>query len=199
MYSENEEDPVEVYKREFKRKRWERDHARKVRIEQNRRTLHRYFRSLAYAAALFAVIVLFDKYMLGSSYTEPAEKGWQERGAGSRRGRGPLYSYMETEHFIIGVPSQIHLIYPYHLDDKPSLTIDVSPIFQIPTYAVVVVNNNQYNFQVEDTIHAMSLLVWALLISSVATILLKNYSWYVYCFSYIPLFLALATFLKMFW
>ncbi|HTJ48671.1 MAG TPA: hypothetical protein VL443_04380 [Cyclobacteriaceae bacterium] len=194
---EYEEDPVEIYKREFKRKRWEKEQAQKAKTEQYRRTSHKYFRFLAFPAALFALILIIDKYLPGNVYQETVDKGWQERTGGSRRSRGELISFMQTENFELAVPHEIHLHYPYNESNRPPLLIAVSPIFKIPLHATVDMNNKQYKFDILETIHSFYLpLTWMLLITSLVCIYFKQYSWSTYTFAFVPAIILFAIYLK---
>jgi curved DNA-binding protein CbpA len=141
---EQEEDPVEAYKREFKRKRWEKEKLEKERRLHNEKLVHRFLRFIAMPLLAIALSLLIDSLLPANVYSEKAEDGWQRRFG---KGRGKTYvSYMRTHSFILAVPSQIHVNYPYYEKDKPPLIIEVSPVFNIPKQITVTLGESVYEF-----------------------------------------------------
>jgi hypothetical protein len=191
-----EEDPVEAYKREFKRKRWESEQAAKAIMIEWQRQVHRFSRYCAFPIVAFACILLLDKYLPAITYNEVAELGWQERGAGRRNPR--LYSYMQTESFVFGVPYEAHLNYPYYEEEKPVMKIEATRIFNIPVHASFTFGDDSYSFILPDNIHMYFIpLSWMLLASALFTILVRKYSKLTYSISFLPLLLLAWVILKM--
>jgi hypothetical protein len=192
-----EEDPVEAYKREFQRKRWQKEQeAKKRRIEIERQT-HRIGRYLACPIAVFAFVLLLDKYLPANIYNEVAEMGWQES-IHQKRGPTIYISYMQTETFVFTVPADAHLNYPYYDTDKPPIKIDVTPIFNIPVHVSYTLGEYFYSFEIPETIHTMKIpLTWMLLLSSLFTILAKEYTMMTYSLAFLPMLLLAFVVLKM--
>jgi hypothetical protein len=190
-----EEDPVEAYKREFQRKRWEAARVAKARRIKAERWGQRMGRYCAFPILIFAFILLLDKYLPGPIYYEIAQVGWQERGAGKHP---PLYSYMQTKSFIFVVPHQAHLDYPYYDEDKPVLKINTTPIFNIPVHASYGLGEYVYSFELPDNIHMMFIpLTWMLFISALYTSLARKYSKLNYGLACLPLLLLAFALLKL--
>ncbi len=191
----HEEDPVEAYKREFQRKRWEKEQAAKARRLRGEQQAHRIARFLTFPIAVFAIILLLDKYLPRDVYHEVAELGWQERGSGKHP---ELYSYMQTKSFTFVVPHEAHLDYPYYDANKPVITIKVTPIFKIPLQASFTLSEYFYSFDLTDNIHMLIIpLTWLLFVSSMFTILMKEYSKLSYSLCFLPMLLLAFTLLKL--
>lgn len=190
-----EEDPVEAYKAEFKRKRWEEEQAAKARRIEYERQAHRIARYCAFPIVIFAFILLLDKYLPRDTYSEVAELGWQERGAGKHPA---LYSYMQTKSFVFVVPHQAHLDYPYYDQNKPLIKIKTTPIFSIPVHASYTLGEYFYSFELTDNIHALFIpLTWILFISALFTSIAREYNKLTYSLAFLPLLLLALVILKL--
>lgn len=163
-----EEDPIEVYKREFKRRRWEREQEEKAQEEVRRNAYERktfkLMRTLAFPILAFSLILVVDDLLPRNVYEEVPVRGWQE-GTGSRR--SPLMSYIETWNFYLPIPHEFHLRYPYYANDKPSITVSVTPIFDVPRDIRCNLFNERWYFEIAGTIHSNTFkLPWLLLLCS---------------------------------
>jgi hypothetical protein len=176
----SEEDPTEVYKREFQRKRWEKEQQEKQHALKWNSKIHAWLRTLAFPILAFAFTLVLDSIVPPNIISEKGLEGWQ-RGYG-RRSR--VYtSYIQTQSFIVAVPNEIHVNYPYYAENKPPLIIEVSPLFKIPKQVTVTIDNVRYVAMVGETIFHWIPFHYLLLISSVLAIWKKNYSWTSYIFS----------------
>lgn len=174
---EYEEDPREVYRREYiARKREER---KQKREDYNRRVhaIYKFLRFVAFPALIFASLIVIDRYLPQREYHEVAEDGWQERIGLRTYGGRTLVSFMATKHFIIAVPHQIHLSYDYHAANKELLTIGISPIFKIPSTVSFVKSGMNYSADIKLTIYSNpARLHYIMLFTSLFVILRKEYS-----------------------
>jgi hypothetical protein len=190
-----EEDPVELYNREFQRKRWEAAQVAKTRKIKRERLAHRFARYCSFPIIIFAFILLLDKYLPTNIHNEVAELGWQARGSGKHP---ILYSYMQTKSFTFVVPHKAHLDYPYYDESKPILKIEVTPIFNVPIHASYTLGDYLYSFVLPDNIHTIFIpLSWLLFISAAFTILAKNYSRITYSLVFLPILLLALVLLKL--
>lgn len=188
---EYEEDPREVYRREYIAKKKEKD--RKKKEEENRKLakfeagmkiVYRAMWFITVPISVFALLLIIDRYLPQDEYNEAAELGWQKRMGKSshyRRpslSRGELVSYMKTEHFIIAVPDDIHVEYDYYSPSKEILQISVSPIFKIPSTVSLRHKGNYVTADIERTIFSYPFKIahYLLLLSSLFIVLRKNYS-----------------------
>jgi DnaJ-domain-containing protein 1 len=163
-----DEDPIEAYKREFKRKRWEREQEEKAR-EKARREQHevrmfKFMRTMTYFILAFALSLVADDMLPRKIYHEVPMSGWQEREGGRR---SQLASHVETPNFYLPVPHQFHLAYPYYTTDRPPITISVTPVFNVPRDVRCTLDNERWYFEILGTIHADAVkLPWLLVVSS---------------------------------
>ena len=174
---EYEEDPQEVYRREYvERKRAER-RQKKEDYERRVRTIYKYLRLIAIPALIFASLIIIDRYLPQHETHEVAEDGWQERIGMRMYGERTLVSFMATKHFVIAVPHQIHLSYDYHAVNKQLVTIAISPIFKIPTRVSFVENGRNYSADIKLTIYSNpGKLHYIMLFASLFVVLRKDYS-----------------------
>lgn len=195
----HQESPAEVYRRAFVQRRWDKEEEAKIRKERRERRWHQVARYCAFLIALFGFVLLADKYLPAVVHNEVAETGWQEREGylGGRYRPRPLKSYMKTKNFVIQVPHEIHVDYPYYDAAKPTLRIMVSPIFRIPTDASVVLNSFTYSFAI-PCIHRMFIpLTWMMFVSAMFTIIRRAYSMLNYSLCFLPILLLAFVLLKM--
>lgn len=183
-----EEDPIEAYKREFKRKRWEKEQAAKERRVKREMITYRVMGAVAFPMLAFALILVLDNVLPRRVYQEPGLAGWQERIGGYRRSRGVLISYMETPHFFMQVPHELHVNYPYYDVDKPPLTIAATPIFDIARSVSYIHNDMGLRYEIGGTVHSNpAQLPWLLLISSAFVVYKNEYSMLNYALCFLPL------------
>jgi curved DNA-binding protein CbpA len=191
------EDPVEVYKREFKRKRWEEERAEKIRKENKRANTHRIMRFVTMPILIFAVVLMADRWLPEKTIEEVAESGFPE--IDSTQGSFSQHSicYMSTAHFTFRVDNHFHASYPYYSVDKPALKIYYTPVFRIPRFVAVTVRGNYNYFEIRDNIHSSPSSAWLLLISSLFTVSYRKYTNSSYSLSFVPIFLFVTTLMRM--
>jgi hypothetical protein len=191
-----EEDPVEAYKREFKRKRWEREKQERQRMLSFQQRIFKIVRRVTVPIMALACVLIVDSILPERVYHEEAEVGWQKRfGKGSNATYG---SYMQTKSFVLAVPHELHLNYPYYdVDRKQPLAIEVSPIFGIPKRITVVIDGEEYRAKVLDTVYYFIPLHYLLFASALITLSQKRYSRFNYVLSFCPLILLCLILLKL--
>ena len=196
---EYQEDPIEAYKKEFKRKRWEKEQRAKERRIKREKNTYRVMRVVAFPILAFAFLLVLDDLLPPSVHQEIPIAGWQERlGSYRRHTRGELISYMQTPHFYMQVPHQLHLNYPYYDVDKPPVTIAATPIFDIPRSLSYIHNDVGVRYEVGGTIHSIPVqLPWLLLISSAFVVYRKEYSMLNYALCLLPLLILAIVLLAM--
>jgi len=207
---EYEEDPREVYRREYIAKKKEKD--RKEKEEKNRKLakfeagmkiVYRVVWLITIPTTVFALLLVVDGYLPQDEYNESAELGWQKRINKTRHHRRhfhwpeDLVSYMKTKHFIIAVPDDIHIDYDYYATTKEILTISVSPIFKIPSTVSLRQNGARVTADIERTIFSNPFkLHYLLLLSSLFIALRRNYSELNFCLCFLsPVFLLCVWFI----
>jgi hypothetical protein len=184
---EVEEDPVEAYKREFKRKRREEEKRKKEQRLKWEMLLYKSMRFVCFPIFAFAILLVVDDFLPRVTYNEVAERGWQERRSGSRRHQGPLSSYIHTQHFTLSVPDNVVLEYPFTDDKKPPLKISATPIFRVPRDVSYTLNYTDNYFGIYGTIHAIPLPIpWLLLINSLIVVLNKRHSTLLWPICFLP-------------
>jgi DnaJ-domain-containing protein 1 len=195
LFGQPEEDPVEAYKREFKRKRWEKEKREKEQKLQREKLVMKYLRFAAMPLLAFAILLVIDSLLPPHVYSEVADEGWQESTGGKHR---TLMSYMRTHSFKLTVPHSIHVNYPYFDDKKPPLIIEASPILAIPERIAVTMGNSKYQARVEDTVFYWIPFHYLLLISAAFTVWRKEHSWFTYVASGFPVIIFCLILLR-FW
>jgi len=177
------ENDYDAYREEYVRKFWEKKNKERAARQQRDNITYRVFRTLAFPIAFFAILLVSDEWLPLNTLTEPVINGWQ-RSVGKRHG---LISYMRTESFLLEVPHQAHLKYPYSDKGRPPLVIEVTPIFHVPLSAKYTTDGMQYSFEILNTIFNMFLpLRWTLLISSLYICYAKEYTKYSWSFVFLP-------------
>jgi len=188
-----EESPQEVYRREYIQRKREEEQKRKVNKVARERVVYRIVRIVNVPIFAFVVMLIADKFLPQKVYHEVAELGWQTRYGGTRRSPGELFSFMQTEHFVISVPDDFHVDYIYYAKQKEALAISVTPIFKVPT-AVAYSRDPNHTVDVRRTIYTQYF-PWhyLLAISSLFVMTQKEYSKLAYSLCFLPaLFLAVV-------
>lgn len=187
-----EVDPIEAYKREFKRKRWEKEQAAKARALSRQKITYKIVRILTFPTLAFAMLLVVDGLLPFIAHEEIPVAGWQEREGRIRRSRGELISYLETPKFFLRVPHEFHLNYPYYDDVKPPVTIYTSRMFDVPLQGYSTFGGYHWRFEIPNTIHSHTVPIkWMLLLSSLFVVFRKKFSPLDYALCFLPaLFLA---------
>ena len=153
---------------------------------RHQKDVYRFARYCAFSIGLFAIIILFDKYLPTNKYTEVVEV-WDQQSNGGRHAR--LHSYMKTASFSFEVPHDLLLNYPHSNDNMPKLAIEVTSLFRIPIRATNLLDPDTI-WSLPGTIHTTKFpLVWMTLLCSLFTGLRKNYSKLNYSLAFMPMLL----------
>lgn len=180
-----EDDPIEAYKREFKRKRWEKEQAAKARALSRQKVAYKVLRTLTFPILLFALLIVLDGFLPFVPHEEIPIAGWQERERGGKYSKGALISYLQTPGFYVRVPHRFHLNYPYYDDLRPPVTIYTSAIFDVPRHVYSTFGGYNWRVEIPNTIHSHIFPIkWMLLLSSLFVVARKKFSHldYVSCF-----------------
>jgi len=186
----------EDYKAEYQSRYWEKKNAERAARLKYEKLTYRLFRYASFPIALFAFVVILDGLFPRDIYSEVVENGWQVSSRG-RRG-STLHSYMETSSFIVEVPHQAHLKYPYYEKGKPKMNIGVTPIFNIAVQGDYEWNGTRYSFELPNTIHTVFLpLPWMMLLMALYICYARDYDKYSYSLVFIPAILLGIVLLTM--
>jgi hypothetical protein len=202
-----EEDPREVYRREYvERKRKEtalkREQARQrqVKTVAREKKVYRVVRLLTFPILAFAIVLEIDRFLPVDIYEEVGEVGWQKRYGGRRgSGHGELYSFMQTQHFTMGVPDELHVNYDYWADEKERLIVAASPLLRTPLSVTYRIDNQRYIADVDYTIYTQVVpLHYFLLASALFTVVTRKYSRLTYSLCFLPMMLLFFVLMIMF-
>lgn len=192
-----EEDAREVYRREYLRRKSQEAKEKRERELILKKKIHRFLWLLSSPLLLLALVLLIDYFLPTTTYHEPALRGWQQRLSYSRNSRGPLVSYIETENFILEVPSEIHINYDY--DRGENLIIEATPILKAPRLITATINNQYYSFSSPGTVYVFGIALPCLLfISSLVVLLKRDFSMLVDIMSYAQIVFAIIVIVKMY-
>ena len=146
-----EEDSQEAYRREYiLKKQRDKEEAEQWDVSQ-KQTIFRIMRWVNFAILGYAGLLMIDYFLPGKIYEEVGIMGWQERHGGGRRSRGAIYSYMQTDHFILNVPDELHVSYDYNATVKQPLFIKTTIVFKIPTTVHCTDKKTSMTYPVLDT------------------------------------------------
>lgn len=200
VLDEHAEDPIEAHRRELKRKRWEKEQRAKGLAIKREKITYRVMRVVAFPMMAFAFLLVLDNLLTHSVHEELPIAGWQERTSRHKKPhRSELRSYMETPHYYMQVPHQLHLSYPYYDDDKPKVTIAATPIFDIPQSVSYIHDGVGLRYDVGGTVHSSPFqLPWLLLISSGFVGFRNEYSLLNYAMCFLPLLIFTIILVVMF-
>jgi hypothetical protein len=195
-----EEDPREIYRREYIRKKNEKVRLQKIRTVRNEKLTMRLFRFMAFPILLFAFLLIIDFYLPEDRISEVVEYGWQETSGRGRYSRGSvLHSYMQTEHFSFPVDHQLHLDYPYYEPNKPPIVLRMTPLFQTIKSISTEINGRVWYSTGIGTIYSFIIpLHWIMFFSALFTVLRKAYELATYSLCFLPVLLLAFVLLIMF-
>jgi hypothetical protein len=161
-----EEDPREVYKREFIRRK--KEEAMEKRASEER--LFRKMYKLNIALALLAFLLTIDEFLPSLTYQEPAHS----ETVVTRRVRGTTYRnlYINSPNFRFAVPSDVHPYYDY--GTRPLMEIEASPIFKIPTHVEIPSGNATLGFRPPRTFYSFVIPFHYLFLACCAFVLMKR-------------------------
>lgn len=179
-----EEDPLEVYKREFKRKKAE---ERKLAAEKRLRSKKIEFKILSWInlIVLVAGIILVADYWLPSTiYKEEVISVWQEF-RGGRRFKTDL-SFIKTKRFAFDVPPEVSSKFDYE-GLNASLTIEATPILKTVKSVSAFVEDEYWTWEPDQTIYNnVPYLPYIILLSSIFVRRRKEFNEANYLLSAVP-------------
>ncbi len=191
-----EEDPREVYRREYLRRKSQEAKEKRERELKLKKKIHRFLWMLSIPFSLLAFVLLLDYYLPTTSFHETAIRGWQERVGETRRSRGWLVSYMETENFVLEVPPELQQNLDY--DGREMILVNATPIFKAPRLITAEIHNQLYSFESPGTVYIFGItLPVLLLISSLITLLQRNLPMLNDIMSYAQIVFAIIVIIKM--
>ncbi|MFD1003490.1 hypothetical protein ACFQ21_29465 [Ohtaekwangia kribbensis] len=158
------------------------------------KSIFRFFRRLSFLFLAIATLLVIDFYLPSIIIKETAIEGWQQREGATRSLKnydpGKLVSYMRTKDFTIAVPHPVHLNYDYYSDEKPIVIFEFTPILKT---AKAIGLSNYEMYPAPKTIYSFGIpLHYLLLVSSLFTVLRKNYSRLNYSLCFLPALLFSA-------
>lgn len=158
------------------------------------KSIFSFFRRLSFLFLVIATLLVIDFHLPATIIKETAIEGWQQREGAIRTVKsydpGELVSYMRTKDFTIAVPHPIHLNYDYYAVEKPVVIFEFTPILKtskaigLPTTGMYPAPKTIYTFDIP--------LHYLLLVSSLFTVLRKNYSTLNYTLCFLPALLFSA-------
>jgi hypothetical protein len=124
----------EEYKAAYLRKKKQQEAEAKEFVLRVYKFRYKLLRWASFLIIPFSLLLIVDQLLPGQDYLQTAVNGWQER-RGYSTGKyhyrqGELESYMETQNFVMRVPSVIHIEYDYSNPGK--IVVKASPIMKIP-------------------------------------------------------------------
>ncbi|MBL0740146.1 J domain-containing protein [Chryseolinea lacunae] len=179
----HEEDPREVYRREYvKRKREEeREEARRVRKQELLRK-HWVFiisRILSFGIFPLAIFLLLDRYLPAARLNEKIVTGWQVTVTG-----GEIITYLRTPILTIEVPPGIQVNYDYEHDPEIPVVFKRSPFLH--KLKTVAINDGylQPEFPLSTPPYEeQDLMLWPLLATTLILMLHRRFSQLAYVVS----------------
>lgn len=152
------------------------------------KSIFRFFRRLSFLFLAIATLLIVDFHLPSITIKETAIEGWQQREGETRSLKnydpGKLVSYMRTKDFTIAVPHPVHLNYNYYSVDKPMVIFEFTPILKI---AKAIGLSDRAMYPAPETIYTFEIpLLYFMLVSSLFTVLRKNYSRLNYSLCFLP-------------
>jgi hypothetical protein len=182
-YVVEEEDPAEVYRREYiQKKQLEKEEAHRVN-EAWRKGIFRMMRVVNFVILAVAITQTIDYFLPGRIYEETSFHEWSEqRGGGKHR---YFACMIKTAHFTLRVPCDLYYGYHYNADDPQSLYVLETTVFKIPRTISYEDGKKMITLTLPDTIYSFGLTKPLFLLGVTFGILLirrYNYSTFQFCF-----------------
>jgi curved DNA-binding protein CbpA len=198
--SPEEEDPREVYRREFLIKDKEKKKYEATFKEKVDKIIFHTCRIAACGILLFSIALITDDQLPKTIFVEAAEFGSQKYlgGRNSRRNAVPtgqqLVSFMRTKNFVFPAPTDLHLNYDYY-DTLNKLTIEATHFSKKATKVSVTSNGEDYVWRL--TTPYSSGAPYLLFVISAIVICWRKFSKFRYYFAFAPLFILVAQLILM--
>ncbi|WP_255534515.1 J domain-containing protein [Chryseolinea lacunae] len=184
-----EEDPREVYRREYIRQKAETVREAQETEVRRQHTQFRLGRLLSFPILAFALLVIMDRYLPAHISTDIPIVGWQVGSGGGRHGSTRTYtSFMKSDHATYEVPNALHINYDYYAAEKEPIIIMATPILRtIKSYAVC-----NGNIKTIYPVLGTPLLPLLILISAAFIASRRKFSYTAYVFRFLPPLLLAA-------
>jgi hypothetical protein len=191
-HAEQEEDPVEAYKREYRRQKINEIQEEAGRKAQRQAQWYGVIRMLCYPIGIFSSLVIADFFLPVNTEIDYPIYGYQRTLNGKY---GPtVLSYMKTNQYEFEVPSNVHLDYDYYAKEKKFVSLEFTPIFK--TLRTIGVDHDEYVlvYSAPDSIYFPFFfpIPYILLALSAIVIWKKEYTITRYSMSFIPIVIALV-------
>jgi curved DNA-binding protein CbpA len=199
--SPGEEDPREVYRREFLIKQKEKKKLEAAIKEKVDKIIFHTCRIAAFGILLFSMALIADDQLPKKKYTEAAEfgsQGYFVHGKVNRNSVVPtkpeLVSFMRTKTFVVPVPTDLHLNYNYN-DTLNKLSIETMYFSKKPTRVSVTSNGQEYMWTL-TTPYSFGA-PYLLFVISTIVVCRRNFTTFSYHFAFVPLFVLIAQLILM--
>ena len=185
------EDPVEVYKREYKARKIKEAREKALMKAKFESGLYSFIRNLMYLIALFSLLVIADYFLPPRVEVDTPLYGYQRSYRG-KRGSGVM-SYMKTSRYELRVPDNLHIDYDYYAEKKLPLYIEFTPIFNSLKRIGVSYEKYAVVYDAPSSIYRFLFfpIPYILLFLCIVFIRKKAYSKGRYSLSYMPIVIAL--------
>jgi curved DNA-binding protein CbpA len=189
------ENPREVYKREFLRKKKAQKMQEEKALHDMRVRLYAWVWKVCIFLAGFGLIIIADGFLPRITYSEKVDSGFQKHYSGRSGSGGYMVSYIMTENYRLSVPDDVHIYYDYYADNEPIL-VNVTPVFRVPVELGLFHRGEFRYFPVKGNVHYIWPIKYLLLISSLIILSSKTYSGFRYQIAFFPfLFFVMILFM----
>lgn len=191
MAIDYEDDLRALYKRAYFRQKYQESVKKEEARVMRERQIFPIARLLTIPILVFALLLVADYYLPSLDYKEVAEEGWQKLPKMLYKHSGysnqdDLITRMKTKNFEFIVPDEVHTNYNYY-GKKDTLYIAATPILKTVKSVGINTNAGLIKWTTEGTIYTR-FIPWhfILLVSSVFTVLRKEYSQLNYSLCFLP-------------
>ncbi len=189
---EQEEDPVEEYKREYRRQKINEVQEEAGGKAERQAQWYRVIRTLCYPIGVFSILVIADFFLPVNTEIDYPVYGYQRTVGGKYD--STVVSYMKTNQYEFEVPGNVHLDYDYYAKEKKFVSLEFTPIFK--TLRTIGVDHDEYMlvYPAPDSIYFPLFfpIPYILLVLSAIVIWKKKYTMTRYSMSFIPVVIALV-------
>lgn len=179
-----EEDPVEVYKREFKWRQWQREQREKQEKIAHETDVIRVMRFVNIPIFIFVVLLTVDRMLPAVSRVEKILESTKEFRSGRRT--SVEYSFIRTENFKMYFATPMYVYLDSFSKDTIMVTIRLSPIFKVPMSASYFYDNATSTGAVVKTVHARSFIVTSIALFCMVSFVWRQHSSTAYAFCFLP-------------
>jgi DnaJ domain len=191
MAIDYEDDLRALYKRAYFRQKYQESVKKEEARIRREKQIFPIARMVSIPIFLFALLLVCDYYLPSLDYKEVAEQGWQKLPKMLYKHSGysnqeDLITRMKTKSFEFIVPDEVHTNYNYYAN-KDTLYIAATPILKTVKSVGINTNAGLIKWKTEGTIYTR-FIPWhfILLVSSLFTVLRKEYSQLNYSLCFLP-------------